>query len=117
MGCKARDIPDHAAAQRHDMVAALDMMCEQPVGELFQLRPAFTRFTRRKGKSLGSNIRTGQRGLNPRPHLMGYIFIHHDQQPAAARIGRDKAGDVVQQASLDMNVIRPVGQIDGDNCH
>ena len=48
MRCKTGDVADNAAAQSDDMVAAFHMLREHPVGQLFQLSPAFASLTRRQ---------------------------------------------------------------------
>jgi ElaB/YqjD/DUF883 family membrane-anchored ribosome-binding protein len=56
-GREADQVADHAAAQRDDMIAALDAEIEQLVGERFELGPALGRFARRAGRSPRSACR------------------------------------------------------------
>ena len=79
---KADKIADHAAAQRNDIVAALDFEFEQPVGQRFKLRPAFRRLA---GGQLDDMLfDTGQRGLKAGQLMFSHVRIGDDDRAVAA---------------------------------
>src|SRR3546814_19364371 len=60
--CEADEIADHPAAERDDMVAALDSRADQPFGQAREPFPAFRAFARRQDERGGRHALGRQRG-------------------------------------------------------
>ena len=83
MGGKAGNIADHAAAQRDDMVAALDMSRKQPVDQPLQFGPVFRTLTCRQLMDFQSQPCTCHCRAETRKDMGCNVAVGHQQKSSA----------------------------------
>jgi hypothetical protein len=108
VGGKAGDVPDDPAAQRKDVVAALDMVVQQPVDNLGKLAPAFRLLACGEFKKGDGDARCLERIGQARSNVPGNMRISDRQYSSVAGIGRQPIGGLIEQAIADPDIIRLV---------
>ena len=109
-------IADHPAAERDDMVAALDPMREQAVGQRFQLHPALGALAGRQHDRLAGDAGGGERGLQGR-EVRRDVLVADDRHGSPARQRREMRGGPAEQPALDHHPIASIAERDWDLGH
>ena len=109
-GGEAREIADHAAAQRNDQVAALDTRREHRVADLLEMREALGALARRHDDRRGAE--TLQRGLGGGEMMLRHRRVGHDQGFRARTEPGDTFAEAGQQPAADHDVIGALAKPD-----
>ena len=100
----ARQVADHAAAQRNHIVLSGQMRIQKRVIQPLKLRHALGRFAR--GQDKQADLRPRQLKLTP--ERIGIqrrdVFIRHDHRPPARAHGKQRRG-MAEQPVPDMDFI------------
>ena len=114
---KAGEIAHHAATQRHNMIAALDTLFEQPVGQPLQFAPALGAFARRDVVPARGLAAHAERLFHARAPKFAGIAVGHDGNVRLAQEGRRMFRQVVHQAVPDADFVAAACQFDRDYSH
>lgn len=116
---EAREIADHAAAQRDDHVAALHLLLQKPVDRARELRPAFRRLAgrqRERHRLDPAEPRSERLQMEP-----GHGRVCQDRDPAAAEKRPDLLARAREEARADAHVVAALSEIHADGvcrcCH
>ena len=114
-GGEPHQIADHPAAERDDMVAALDAQREQPIDQPGEAVPALGALARGQHDRLDRHA--GEPRRQPRHQRRFDIGVGHHHQPLAARQRRQMLGRPLQQPALDQDRIAVRAQPHLDPLH
>ncbi len=114
---EADEIPDHAAAERNDVIGALDPEHDQPIGQRFELCPALGGLARGKDDRLDSNPGRAERHGQGIEMRGGDVRIGDHDEASARRIGRQPCAGATQAARFDRHLVAAIAERDGDDGH
>ena len=114
---KPGEIAHHAATQRHHVIAALDTLFEQPVGQPLQFAPALGTFARGDIVPPRGLAAYAERLFDTRAPIFAGIAVGHHGNVRLAQEGGRMFRQVVHQAVTDANLVTAACQFDRDYSH
>ena len=112
---KAREIADHAAAERNDEIVALDAVPDQLVAERRKMRERFRALARRQhdgGSLVGRLCHCGQSRIEM---MLRYVLVADDGEPCTGPQLRDPLAERRELAAADHDVVAARAERDVDD--
>ena len=114
---KAGEVADDSAAEREDVIAALDFLGEQPLGDMSEALPAFGPFAGIEHQPARLPPGGKQRRFHGFAPVPRHVGVGDDRHPLLAQQLAGLRGEVGQQAAADAHFVRAAGEIDGNYSH
>ena len=114
-GGEAGEIADHAAAERHDQIVALDLRGDQPLADLLEHGVALGRLAFADDDARRCDAGGGKRRFHGCEPMRGDAAVGNDRGARARPQGGDAFAERTQHAAADDDVVGAFAQPDIDD--